>query len=78
MVIVYGTIVLSVFARIFPVSTLLALLTMPMALKVRALIKGNMGNPYGLIPAMSLNIKLYVVTTLLLMAGYLLSLLLHV
>ena len=78
MVVAYGTIVLSVLARIFPVSALLALLTIPMTLKVRALIKGNIGNPYGLIPAMSLNIKLYVVTTLLLIVGYLVSFVLHI
>ncbi len=69
----YVIIVLGIAARIFPATAILALLTIPMALKVTRLIKGNLGNPYGLMPAMSRNIKLYVYTTLLLLAGYLIS-----
>jgi 1,4-dihydroxy-2-naphthoate octaprenyltransferase len=73
LVTIYGIIVFGVAARIFPTTAILALLTIPMALKVRGLIKGNLGNPYGLMPAMATNIKLYVYTTLLLLAGYLIS-----
>jgi 1,4-dihydroxy-2-naphthoate octaprenyltransferase len=69
----YAIVCLSVVARLFPPTALLALLTVPMAIKVRKLIKGNMGNPYGLMPAMSKNIRLYAYTTLLLLTGYLIS-----
>jgi hypothetical protein len=61
--VVYAIVVLGAFAKIFTFSALLALLTIPVAMKVREMIKGNLGNPYGLMPAMSLNIKLYVYTT---------------
>jgi 1,4-dihydroxy-2-naphthoate octaprenyltransferase len=77
MALVYGVIVAGALTRIMPFTTLLALLTIPLAMKVRALIKGNLGNPYALIPAMSLNIKLYVYTALLLIAGYLISFVVH-
>ena len=69
----YGIICLSVAARVFPPTTLVALLTIPMAVKVRRLIKGNLGNPYGLMPAMSSNIRLYIYTTLLFLIGYMIS-----
>jgi len=69
----YAIVGFGAIVRIFPITSLLALLTIPMAAKVSGLIKGNLGNPYGLMPAMSMNIKLYVYTTLLLIAGYLLS-----
>jgi uncharacterized metal-binding protein len=63
--------------RIFSLSSILALLTIPVALKVRRMIKGNMGNPYGLMPAISLNTNLHAYRTLLLIAGYVISFLLH-
>jgi hypothetical protein len=44
-----------------------------MAVKIRGLIKTNLSNPYGLMPAMSMNIKLYAYTTLLMLAGYIIS-----
>jgi 1,4-dihydroxy-2-naphthoate octaprenyltransferase len=75
--IVYGAIVVGAFARIMPLTALIALSTIPIALKVQKMIKGNLGNPYGLIPAMSLTIKLYVSTATLLIVGYLVSFLLH-
>lgn len=67
---VYAVVFLGVIAQIFPATAILALLTIPMAVKVRRSIKANLGNPYGLMPAMSSNIKLYVYTTLLLLIGY--------
>ena len=70
---VYAIIALSAAARIFPATAILALLTIPLSIRVRSLIKAHLGNPYGLMPAMSLNIKLYIYTTLLLLAGYLIS-----
>jgi 1,4-dihydroxy-2-naphthoate octaprenyltransferase len=78
MVIVYGVIVVGALTRILPLSALIALLTVPIALRVRGLIKSNLGNPYGLIPAMSLNIRLYVFTAMLLIIGYLTSFPLHI
>ena len=75
--IVYGVIVLGAFARIMPLSALIALLTIPIALKVRRLIKGSLGNPYALIPAMFLTVKLYVSMATLLVVGYLVSFLIH-
>jgi hypothetical protein len=36
-------------------------------------IRANLSNPYGLIPVMSLNIRLYVFTASLLIVGYLVS-----
>jgi 1,4-dihydroxy-2-naphthoate octaprenyltransferase len=73
MVALYLIVVLAVVARIFPITALLVLLTIPLAGRVRNLIKGNLGNPYGLMPAMSKNIRLYVYTALLLLAGYVIS-----
>jgi 1,4-dihydroxy-2-naphthoate octaprenyltransferase len=69
----YAVICLSVVGGLFPPTALLALLTVPVAFKVTTLIKGNLGNPYGLMPTMSKNIRLYAYTTLLLLAGYLIS-----
>lgn len=71
---IYAIVALGAALRIFPVTTIVALLTIPMAVKIRRLIKGNLGSPYGLMPAMSMNIKLYAYTTLLLLAGYITSL----
>ena len=70
---VYGVILLGSITRIFPLTVLLALLTVPMAMKETRLIGGNLGNPYGLMAAMSLNIKIFVYTALLMLIGYLIS-----
>jgi len=72
---VYLVLVLGAAARIFPVTVIAGLLTIPLALRVRKLIQANIGNPYGLMPAMSNNIKLYVYTASLMVAGYLLAVL---
>jgi 1,4-dihydroxy-2-naphthoate octaprenyltransferase len=71
---IYAIILLGVVLRILPVTAVVALLTIPMAVRIRGLIKSNLGNPYGLMPAMSMNIKLYSYTTLLLLGGYITSL----
>ncbi len=60
-------------SRIFPITILIALLTLPLAVKARGLISGNLGNPYGLMPAMSSNIKIFAYTAILMLAGYLIS-----
>lgn len=70
---VYAIIACGVVLRIFPVTAIIALLTIPMAVKIRGLIKTNLSNPYGLMPAMSMNIKLYAYTALLMLAGYIIS-----
>ncbi len=75
--VVYAIILIGAITRILPLSSILALLTIPVALNVGRMIKGNLGNPYGLMPAMSLNINLYVYTTLLLILGYIVSFFLH-
>jgi 1,4-dihydroxy-2-naphthoate octaprenyltransferase len=73
LVAVYAILFLGVVGKVFPVTALAGLLTVPMALKVRRLIRENLGNPYGLMPAMSTNIRLYVYTAALILAGYLVS-----
>lgn len=75
--IVYGSIVVGAVARIMPMSGLIALFTMPIAWRVERQIKGNLGNPYALIPAMSLTIRLYISTSILLIVGYIISFMLH-
>lgn len=49
----YGIILFTVAARVFPLTAIVSLLTIPTALKVKSQIKGNLSNPYGLMPAMS-------------------------
>ena len=73
MIAVYGIILGGALARVFPISILIALLTLPLAVKEKQLISGSLGNPYGLIPAMSSNIKIFVYTAILMLAGYLVS-----
>jgi 1,4-dihydroxy-2-naphthoate octaprenyltransferase len=70
---VYGIILLGSLFRILPVTVLNALFTLPMAIRETRLISGNLGNPYGLMPAMLSNIKIYVYTALLILAGCLIS-----
>lgn len=70
---VYGIILIGVASRIFPLTILIALLTLPLALNERRLISGNLGNPYGLMPAMSSNIKIFAYTAILMLLGYLIS-----
>ena len=76
MIIVYGIILVGALTRIFPLPIMIALLTLPLAIRERRLISGNLGNAYGLIPAMSSNIKIFLFTAILMLAGYLLSFLL--
>lgn len=74
---VYSVLALGVVGRLFPLTALAGLLTIPLALKVRRLIQGNLGNPYGLMPAMSMNIRLFAFTTILVLVGYGVSFFLH-
>jgi len=73
MTVVYGILLVGAATRIFPITILLGLGTLPLALKERRLISGNLGNPYGLMPAMSSNIKIFAYTSILMLAGYLVS-----
>ena len=73
MAVVYGIILVGALIRIFPISILIALLTLPLAIKERRLIGGNLGNPYGLMPAMSANIKIFAYTAILMLTGYVIS-----
>ena len=73
MTFVYGIILVGAVSRIFPITILIALLTLPLAVKERRLISGNLGNPYGLMPAMSSNIKIFAYTSILMLVGYLIS-----
>lgn len=75
---VYVIIIVGVIGRIFPIPALLGLGTLPLALKIRKLIQENLGNPYGLMPAMSNNVRFYVYTGALILAGYVISLFLHI
>jgi len=70
---VYGIILFGSLFQVFPITSLIALVTLPLAVKESRLIRDNVGNPYGLIPGMSLNIKIYVYTSILLLSGYVIS-----
>jgi len=76
MTVVYGIIIVGAATRIFPVTILIALFTLPLCVNERRLISGNLGNPYGLMPAMSSNIKIFTYTAILMLTGYLISFLL--
>jgi 1,4-dihydroxy-2-naphthoate octaprenyltransferase len=70
---VYGILVAGVALSVFPATVLVGLLTMPLALKIRNRIQSNLGNPYGLMPAMSMNVKLFTYTSTLILVGYIAS-----
>jgi len=56
---------------LLPVTVLLALLTIPLALQVSRGLEPNYDNPYGLMAVMGVNIKVHLYAGLLLLAGYL-------
>jgi len=60
-----------------PVTALLALLTIPLALRVSAGLEPNYDNPYGLMAIMGVNIQLHLVAGLALVAAYLVVLAVH-
>jgi len=68
---VYLFIVLCVFQGLFPASTLLALLTLPFALKAMAGSLRNYGNLEKLVPALKANVVVVLATQGLLAVGYL-------
>jgi 1,4-dihydroxy-2-naphthoate octaprenyltransferase len=66
----YVAVVAGVLAGILPIPTLLALLTLPLALQVSRTLEPNYDNPYGLMAVMGVNIKLHLYLGLALLAGY--------
>lgn len=69
----YALIGLGAALRILPWPTVIALATIPLAVRVTRGIRESYENPYALMPAMASNIKLHLYTGLLLFAGYLVA-----
>jgi 1,4-dihydroxy-2-naphthoate octaprenyltransferase len=69
----YGLIGLGAALRILPWPTVIALATIPLAVRVTRGIRESYENPYALMPSMASNIKLHLYTGLLLLAGYLVA-----
>jgi len=67
----YAILVGGVVAGLLPVTALLALLTIPLALQVSRGLEPNYDNPYGLMAVMGVNVKVHLYAGLLLLAGYL-------
>jgi len=67
----YVILVVGVVLGLLPVTVLLALLTIPLALQVSRGLEPNYDNPYGLMAVMGVNIKVHLYAGLLLLAGYL-------
>jgi 1,4-dihydroxy-2-naphthoate octaprenyltransferase len=66
----YAAVVLGVVAGILPVTALIVLLTIPLALRVSRSLEPNYDNPYGLMAVMGVNIRLHLYVGLALLAGY--------
>jgi 1,4-dihydroxy-2-naphthoate polyprenyltransferase len=71
----YAILVGGVALGVLPIPTLLALLTIPLALQVSRGLEPNYDNPYGLMAVMGINVKLHLYAGLLLLAGYAVALL---
>ena len=67
----YAVVVLTVATGTLPITTLIVLLTIPLALQVSRGLEPNYDNPYGLMAVMGVNIKLHLVAGLALVAAYL-------
>jgi 1,4-dihydroxy-2-naphthoate octaprenyltransferase len=72
----YVTILAGVITRFFPVYTLAALLTMPLAVKASVTLNRNYRFPYRLIPANAFTILIHLTTGVLFFGGYLAAILL--
>jgi 1,4-dihydroxy-2-naphthoate octaprenyltransferase len=66
----YTVLALGVIAGVLPITALLALLTIPLALQVHAGLRPNYDNPYALMAVMAVNIRLHLLVGLLLLAAY--------
>ena len=75
-VLAYAVLVLGVAGGLLPVTALLALLAIPLAVRVHAGLRPNYDNPYGLMAVMAVNIQLHLVVGVLLLVAYLLVLVL--
>jgi 1,4-dihydroxy-2-naphthoate octaprenyltransferase len=72
--IAYGLIAVGAVIGILPRPTLIALTTIPMAVKVSRALRRDYDDPYALMfSGMGTNIKLHLFTGLLLFAGYLIA-----
>jgi 1,4-dihydroxy-2-naphthoate polyprenyltransferase len=67
----YAAVVVGVALGVLPVTALLILLTIPLALQVSRGLEPNYDNPYGLMAIMGVNIRLHLMAGLALVAGYL-------
>ncbi len=67
----FGSVVVGVLAGILPVPALVALLAIPLALRVRAGLGPNYENPYGLMAIMGTNVQVHTVAGVLLLLAYL-------
>jgi 1,4-dihydroxy-2-naphthoate octaprenyltransferase len=73
----YVAVVAGVVIGLLPVTTLLVLLTIPLALQVSRGLEPNYDNPYGLMAVMGVNIRLHLVAGLAMLAAYVLVLVLE-
>jgi 1,4-dihydroxy-2-naphthoate octaprenyltransferase len=73
-IVAYGAVVAGVLTAILPVTALLALVTIPLALRVHAGLLPNYDNPYGLMAVMAVNVQLHLLVGALLFVAYLLVL----
>jgi 1,4-dihydroxy-2-naphthoate octaprenyltransferase len=72
-VVTYVLIATGALSGLLPVPTLLALATIPLAVKVSRGLRANYESPYALMPTMAANIKLHAFTGGLLFVGYLVA-----
>lgn len=70
----YAVVAGGVLAGVLPVTTLLVLLTVPLARRVHDGLRPNYDNPYGLMAVMAVNIQLHLLAGLALLVAYLLVL----
>jgi 1,4-dihydroxy-2-naphthoate octaprenyltransferase len=66
----YAILIGGVAVGLLPVTALLALLTIPLALQVSRGLEPNYDNPYALMSVMGINVKVHLYAGLLLLAGY--------
>ncbi|MFQ5950883.1 MAG: 1,4-dihydroxy-2-naphthoate octaprenyltransferase [Candidatus Geothermarchaeales archaeon] len=73
LVVTYGVVLLGVASGIMPPITVLMLVAVPYAVKVHRAVEETFGDPYAMMPTMSSNIKLMILTGILLTAAYVLA-----
>ncbi len=71
----FASVVAGAAAGLLPLTAVLAVLALPLALQVRRGLIRDYDEPYALMPAMAANIKLHLTVGMLLVAGYLLAML---